>query len=133
MVVENPGIEEFFSEDTGLSPDLCCIYPHGKSVVLGGTAEERAWDLRPNPAVAERILKRCVAVEPMLRRARVISDRVGLRPTRAAVRVEADPQRVRTRLIHNYGHGGAGVSLSWGCADNVVRIAMATNSGNGTY
>ena len=125
LVVENPGIEEFFSEDTGPSPDLCCIYPHGSSVVLGGTAEEETWDLRPDPQAAERILKRCAAVAPALGRARVISHRVGLRPTRTAVRVEEGTPFAGTRLIHNYGHGGAGVTLSWGCADAIVRIVEA--------
>lgn len=46
----------------------------------------------------------------------------GLRPVRSAVRVEVErfaPERV---LIHNYGHGGAGVTLSWGCAAEVVSL-----------
>ncbi len=123
LVVENPGVEEFFSEDTGASPDLCCVYPHGDHVVLGGTAEEGAWDPRPDPGAAERILARCAAVVPSLARARVISQRVGLRPARAAVRVEEDTPLAGARVIHNYGHGGAGVTLSWGCAGTVREFA----------
>jgi D-amino-acid oxidase len=122
LVVANPGIEEFFSEDTGLSPDLCCIYPHGDVVVLGGTAEDGAWDLQPDPQTAEQILNRCAAIVPALAAAHVISHRVGLRPTRSAVRVEEDTAMTGARLIHNYGHGGAGVTLSWGCADSVMAM-----------
>jgi D-amino-acid oxidase len=122
LVVENPGIEGFFSEDTGLSPDLCCIYPHGDTVILGGTAEEGESQLGPNPATAERILSRCAAIEPSLAQAKVISYRVGLRPTRAAVRVEEGTLPAGLRLIHNYGHGGAGVTLSWGCAERALSL-----------
>ncbi len=49
-------------------------------------------------------------------------DACGLRPCRSEVRlerVELAPGRV---VVHNYGHGGGGVTLSWGCADEVVRL-----------
>ncbi|MET7679026.1 hypothetical protein [Streptomyces sp. NPDC005423] len=54
VVVKNPGITEFFSEDTGLSPDLVCIYPHGETVVLGGTAIDGEAGLQEDPATARR-------------------------------------------------------------------------------
>ena len=51
-------------------------------------------------------------------RARVLRHKVGLRPARPEVRLE----RVGD-VIHCYGHGGAGVTLSWGCADEVAALA----------
>ena len=55
---------------------------------------------------------------------------VGLRPLRTkGVRLEMDPQLVDggrrwINVIHNYGHGGSGVTLSWGCAKEVVDLAL---------
>ncbi|WP_431913463.1 FAD-dependent oxidoreductase [Nonomuraea jabiensis] len=118
VVVTNPGLTEFFSEDTGASPDLLCIYPHGDIAVLGGTAIDSNESLDVDHQAADAILARCSTVEPRLAQARVLGHRVGLRPTRDHVRVEADPVVGRT-LLHNYGHGGAGVTLSWGCAYQV--------------
>ncbi|MEV4020781.1 FAD-dependent oxidoreductase [Nonomuraea angiospora] len=60
LVVTNPGIVEFFSEDTGGSPDLLCIYPHGDAVVLGGTAVDGDDRLEDDDQAAEAILARCV-------------------------------------------------------------------------
>jgi D-amino-acid oxidase len=125
VVVENPGIEEFFSEDTGLSSELCCIYPHGATAVLGGTAEDDVWEQRADPMQGQQIVNRCAAIVTALAEARVISQRVGLRPTRASVRVEKDVAVSDGRLIHNCGHGGAGVTLSWGCGDTVASIVDA--------
>ncbi len=125
VVVSNPGINEFFSEDTGLSPDLLHYYSHGATVVLGGTAEDNTWTMAPDPATAYAIIGRCAAVEPRLRRARVLGHRVGLRPTRPEIRVEDDYFDGQI-VIHNYGHGGAGVSLSWGCASTVGNLITGT-------
>ena len=123
LVLENPGITEFFSEDTGLSPDLLHYGPHNDTVVLGGVAQPGEWSRRPDPGTAAAILARCAAVEPRLRDARVLDHRVGLRPTRPSVRVESQ-QLNGIHVIHNYGHGGAGVTLSWGCAVDVVEAAL---------
>ncbi|MGW5465675.1 FAD-dependent oxidoreductase [Streptomyces sp. NPDC003996] len=117
VVVTNPGLTEFFSEDTGLSPDLLCFYPHGDTVVLGGTAIDGEGNLAPDDKAAADIIVRCAEVEPRLAQARVLEHRVGARPTRATVRVEEDLWEDGTLVVHNYGHGGAGVTLSWGCAE----------------
>ncbi len=95
--------------------------PRSHDIVVGGSDDEGEWDRRPDPALAERILARAAEVVPQLARARVLRHRVGLRPARPQVRVEAE-QRGPTRVVHCYGHGGAGVTLSWGCAEEVVGV-----------
>jgi D-amino-acid oxidase len=117
-VVTNPGITDFFSEDAGTSPELLCIYFQGDVTVLGGTTIDGDASLATDDEVAEAIIARCTVVEPRLAQARVLGHRVGLRPTRDQVRVEAEPV-VDRKVIHNYGHGGAEVTLSWGCAHQI--------------
>ena len=64
------------------------------------------------------MLHRACALVPELEGARVVRHKVGLRPARPEVRLERVGE-----VIHCYGHGGAGVTLSWGCADDVVGLA----------
>ncbi len=118
-MVENPGIRDFFCDDTPGAEDLTYIYPHADIVVLGGTAEPGVWELRPDESKAREIIRRCIAVEPLIAEARVIGQRVGLRPVRSRVRF-ANEWHGDTLLLHNYGHGGAGVTLSWGCAREIA-------------
>ncbi|MCL8024763.1 FAD-dependent oxidoreductase [Nocardioides bruguierae] len=90
------------------------VVPRVHDVVVGGTEEPGDWDRTVRAGTAEDIWRRALAVEPRLAGARVLAQRVGLRPRRPQVRLE----RVG-RTVHCYGHGGAGVTLSWGCADEV--------------
>jgi len=122
VAVTNPGLTEFFSEGTGLSPDLLCIYPHGNTVVLGGTAIDGSGDLEADDAAAKAIVARCTLTEPRLADVQIIEHRIGARPTRDIVRVESDRLQDGTLVVHNYGHGGAGVTLSWGCAKEVQAL-----------
>jgi len=115
------GLDEWLLESSDESRPLYVV-PRSRDIVVGGTAEPDAWDLRPDPAVAERVLARAAELVPELRRAPVLGHRVGLRPARAAVRLEAVPHPGGGPggVVHCYGHGGAGVTLSWGCADDVL-------------
>ena len=56
---------------------------------------------------------------------RVVRTIVGLRPYRATgFRLEAEGLGAKP-VVHNYGHGGAGVPLSWGCAEWAAETALA--------
>jgi D-amino-acid oxidase len=128
VVVENPGIGEFYLDHGDHGADYVYLFPHGDVVVLGGTAYEGASDLAPRPEVSQRILRDCAAVFPSLRGARVVAERVGLRPVRPEVRLEAEELPGGRVLWHNYGHGGAGVTLSWGCAAELTSAVLAGSS-----
>ncbi len=125
VVVENPGITEFYLDHGTRGEEYVYLFPHGDTVVLGGTAHEGASDWAPRPEVRARILRDCAAAVPALRGARVIAERVGLRPWRPAVRLESEPLPGGRVLWHNYGHGGAGVTLSWGCAAELAAAVLA--------
>jgi D-amino-acid oxidase len=123
VVVSNPGIREFFV-GSGTGDDLTYFFPHGDVVVLGGTEQADNWSLEPDRATAERIVARCAAVEPALGTAPVLGHRVGLRPFRPAVRLETERRSAGPVVVHNYGHGGSGVTLSWGCAQDAAALVL---------
>jgi D-amino-acid oxidase len=119
VIVANPGIDEFYIDHNDDSEDYVYLFPHGDQVLLGGTGEEGADDPRPRPDVAERILRDCALVFPQLRDAQVLEHRVGLRPVRPQVRLQSRELPGGRVLWHNYGHGGGGVTLAWGCAREI--------------
>jgi D-amino-acid oxidase len=120
VVIANPGIEEFSIDHSGSPPSVTYLFPHQDTVLLGGTMNDDDWDTEPRPEVAERIIADCAQIEPKVLRAPVLGHRVGLRPARPEVRLESEPVDGGRVLWHNYGHGGAGVTLSWGCAREIA-------------
>jgi D-amino-acid oxidase len=122
VVFENPGITELFLELA--RPEWTSVFPHPARVVCGGIAVADSWDTTVDDAVTERIVERCRRVAPALRDARIIDVMVGLRPDRPSIRVEAD-RYGDALVVHNYGHGGEGVSLSWGCARDATELALS--------
>jgi D-amino-acid oxidase len=116
VVVENPGITTWLTVVDHASAASTYFFPQPFGLVLGGTAEEDAWSMTPDAAVAEGIVARCAAVRPEIAGARVLAHRVGLRPARCAVRLERTELPGGRVLVHHYGHGGAGVTVAWGCA-----------------
>jgi D-amino-acid oxidase len=119
--VRNPGLERFMLDEE--NPEgITYIIPRSDDCILGGTAEEGAWETEPDLETAEGILRRCTALEPCLRGAEVLEHKVGLRPGRPAIRLEREDAAHGPPLVHNYGHGGSGVTLSWGCAEEALRL-----------
>ncbi|MGW5367864.1 FAD-dependent oxidoreductase [Streptomyces sp. NPDC004009] len=124
VVVENPGITTWYTSVAHSSADSAYFIPQPGGLLLGGTAEDDDWSLEPDPATAEAIVARCARIRPELAGARVLAHRVGLRPARDAVRLERRPLPDGRTLVHNYGHGGAGVTVAWGCARRAAGLVV---------
>ncbi len=118
--VENPGITEFVIDDDNPA-GLTYVLPRRDCVVLGGTYDEGATSLEPDPATEVAILERCAAIVPAVAGQRILSRAVGLRPGRARLRIEDVPGRA-LRVIAAYGHGGSGMTLSWGTAERAAAL-----------
>ncbi|MFF3162021.1 FAD-dependent oxidoreductase [Streptomyces sp. NPDC003273] len=124
VVVENPGITTWYTSVAHSSADSAYFIPQPGGLLLGGTAEDDDWSLEPDPATAEAIVARCARIRPELAGARVLAHRVGLRPARDAVRLERRPLPDGRPLVHNYGHGGAGITVAWGCARRAAGLVV---------
>lgn len=103
-------------------PPLMYAIPRANDCVFGGT-NELSENRRVDPAATVRIVAECsrvLNIDPP----RVLAERVGLRPYRKlGVRLDRARLRDGRSVIHNYGHGGSGFTLSWGCARDVVALA----------
>ncbi|KAG1658960.1 hypothetical protein FOA52_004376 [Chlamydomonas sp. UWO 241] len=115
MRVRAPWVTQVYRADTDFY-----IIPNREYVVLGGTAQVGDWSTEVDASDQKRIWEGCCALVPSLAQGEVVEDWVGLRPGRPSVRVEIEAADVP--VVHNYGHGGAGLTLSWGCAGDVARL-----------
>jgi D-amino-acid oxidase len=131
VVVENPGIDEWYLSSLPGAPEITYLLPQPYGLLLGGTTDEGAEDMTPDPATTEAIIGRCARSHPAVGEARVLHERVGLRPYRPRVRLETERLPDGTLCVHNYGHGGAGVTVSWGCALQAVRLLDAASKSAG--
>ena len=120
--VSNPGLS-MSVRDEHHPGGRAYVHPRVDDCILGGTLDEGQWDTSVDLAVGAAIVARCCDLVPALRGVPVLEHVVGLRPGRPTVRLEeGTPLDSGARVVHNYGHGGAGVTLSWGCAREVVEL-----------
>ena len=117
FVEQDPGIGHFDQQPETLTYTI----PRSDVTVLGGTAQIGDWGMEIRAEDNDLILGKVEALWPDLDRSKIIGGTVGLRPSRTEVRLEVETIEGRA-VVHNYGHGGAGVTLSWGCADEVASL-----------
>jgi len=115
------------------------VIPRGNALVtVGGTFVERDWNTNVDQSEVDRIRSDAALFFPSLKDARVVKTWVGLRPVRHAgvclevermrfaehERDENAPKSKRLRIyqVQNYGHGGSGWTLMYGCAEEAVRL-----------
>jgi D-amino-acid oxidase len=101
---------------------LMYAVPRSRDCVFGGT-NSVSHSREPSPTDTDAIVSECSRVLG-IERPGVTAVKVGLRPFRkSGVRLKPEKLPDGRTIIHNYGHGGAGFTLSWACADEVYALA----------
>jgi D-amino-acid oxidase len=123
LIVDNHGIDRAraYADDP---EELAYVIPRRRDCVLGGVDDDRKEPI-VTAELKRAIYDRCRDMEPRLpsltdEALSRVHVKAGLRPKRdTGVRLERQPHGELT-VIHNYGHGGAGFTVSWGCAFEVL-------------
>jgi D-amino-acid oxidase len=106
-------------------PPLMYAIPRRNDCVFGGT-NDLSDDLAVDSTTTARIVAECSRTLE-IEKPNVLTERVGLRPFRkSGVRIERARLHDGRTVVHNYGHGGAGFTLSWGCAAEVLQRGTAS-------
>ena len=116
-----PKIESLSAAIVSDDAPLMYAIPRANDCVFGGT-NDLSDNLAADVETTQRIVGECSRVLK-IEKPSVLAERVGLRPfLRSGVRLERDRIADGRAVIHNYGHGGAGFTLSWGCARKVLEL-----------
>lgn len=124
LSVTGSGMRRHITNDND-APIPYYVLPRSNDFILGGSASKGREDLEPDPEETERILTGIRKLLPSAEIDRILEVKVGLRPGRTEVRLECEEITNGPYVIHNYGHGGSGVTLSWGCAEEVLTLVKA--------
>ncbi|RXG61606.1 D-aspartate oxidase [Armadillidium vulgare] len=119
-----PWIKEalYLDSDTYIIPGV------DGAVTLGGTRQFESTREEIDKHDSAGIWERCTQVENSLKDAKILREWVGFRPYRPYVRVEKEimkfPNGKSIKIVHNYGHGGYGVTSAPGTSLHAVTLGL---------
>ncbi|CAH1169768.1 unnamed protein product [Phaedon cochleariae] len=127
--IEAPWIKTFFYGDYDTY-----VIPGFDAVTLGGCRQYDSYNTSVDDYDYLSIKNRCLSLVPSLRSGRIVGNLVGLRPHRQPVRVEKEVHLNqggdRVKIVHNYGHGGYGVTTAPGTAIYACELVREMLVGN---
>lgn len=109
--------------------DEAYFIPSRDYVSLGGIRQKGNWSREIDVRDSRGILERCYKLWPSLKKAPIVSEWVDLRPHRDPIRIEVETMSFPSgslKVVHNYGHGAVGVTLSWGTAIDAANLVLKT-------
>ena len=113
-----------FNEPILDKDNLLLIVPRVNDIVIGATVGDNETDILPDAAQSKEMLDKVKTVFPEFDWTKIKDEKVGLRPGRSRIRLELE-KKSDNILIHNYGHGGSGYTVSWGCSREVLNLLNA--------
>lgn len=122
IYLQAPWQKRFF-----FTTDGTYLLPHDDKLIVGGLKDKGNWSMSLDQDISKQILSRATALVPQLKGAKIIGEWIGLRPGReSGTRLEfelldCDLGR-KLPVVHNYGHGGHGITLGWGCGRHAARL-----------
>ena len=116
------GLTRFSGSEAGEWPTH--VFPRQNDIIVGGTYEVGVEEIDATEEIDNEIIDRATRMEPAIAGTKRIGAKSGFRPSRPTVRLEAETFEGKT-IVHNYGHGGGGVTLSWGCANDVAQLVAS--------
>ncbi|KMQ61620.1 amino acid oxidase [Chryseobacterium angstadtii] len=107
---------------------LSYIIKRKNDCIIGGTDYLNDWNMNIESNDTALILSRFHESGLSSKAPEILEEIVGLRPKRSEVRFAFDTQY--PNVFHNYGHGGSGFTVGWGCALELAEIMTQHASSN---